>query len=444
MLPLQQFKDYIKKNALFLPEQKIVLAVSGGKDSVLMAQLFKLCNYNFSIAHCNFNLRADEAQRDESFVKLLASTFDVPFHITHFDTKVYAAEHQISTQMAARDLRYQWFEQVRVEGNYDYVAVAHHQNDSIETILLNLTRGTGISGMHGILPKRDKIIRPVLFLSRVEIDELVEENDINFVEDSSNESSKYARNKIRLNVIPHLREINPNLEETFAQNIIRFAETEEVLAAFVAQKRMEVVSQVNGNVCLSIEEIKALKPQKLIVFELLKPYHFTSKVVDELLNSLDKQTGTSFYSPTHSATINRDQVLISVLRDKDESTVKFLHPKDDCIIINGTKISLFYSESTLVENNPIKAFVDLDQLIFPLIVRFWQDGDKFMPLGMRNFKKLSDFFIDQKVPLPQKDKIPLLINGNGEIIWIAGFRTDNRYKVNATTKKVAIFELSNL
>ncbi|RZL40437.1 MAG: hypothetical protein EOP00_26650 [Pedobacter sp.] len=222
------------------------------------------------------------------------------------------------------------------------------------------------------------------------------------------------------------------------------AETEEVVAAFIAQKRLEVQKEINGDICLEINKIKALKPQKLIVFELLKPYHFSSKVVDELLNSLDKQTGTSFFSTTHSATINRDHVLISALRNKNESTVKFLHSNDDCLKVNGLKISLFYSESTLVENNAAKAFVDLEKLIFPLIVRFWQDGDKFMPLGMRNFKKLSDFFIDQKVPLPQKDKIPLLVNGNGEIIWVAGFRTDNRYKVNATTKKVAIFELSNL
>lgn len=444
MLPLQQFKDYIKKNALFTPQQKILLAVSGGKDSVLMAQLFKLCNYNFSIAHCNFNLRADEAQRDESFVRLLANSFDVQFYVTHFDTKGYAADHQISTQMAARDLRYQWFEQVRAEGNYDCVAVAHHQSDSIETLLLNLTRGTGISGMHGILPKRDRIIRPILFLSRLQIDELVEENDINFVEDSSNESSKYARNKIRLNVIPQLRDINPNLEETFAQNIIRFAETEEVLAAFIAQKRLEVVTEINGDICLAIHQIKDLKPQKLIVFELLKPYHFSSKVVDELLNSLDKQTGTSFYSATHCATINRNQILISALRDKNRIAVNFLHPKVEFVAINGLKISLFYSDSNLVENNALKAFVNLDKLIFPLIIRFWQDGDRFMPLGMQNFKKLSDFFIDQKIPLPQKDKIPLIVNGNGEIIWVAGLRTDNRYKVNATTKKVAIFELSNI
>ena len=444
MLPLQQFKDYIKKNALFTPQQKILLAVSGGKDSVLMAQLFKLCNYNFSISHCNFNLRADEAQRDESFVRLLANSFDVKFHVTHFDTKGYAVDHQISTQMAARDLRYQWFDQVRVEGNYDYVAVAHHQSDSIETLLLNLTRGTGISGMHGILPKRDKIIRPILFLSRVQIDELVEENDINFVEDSSNESSKYARNKIRLNVIPQLREINPNLEETFAQNIIRFAETEEVVNAFIAQKKLEVINEINGDICLAINKIKELKPQKLIVFELLKPYHFSSKVIDDLLNSLDKQSGTLFYSATHSATIDRDRVLISALRNEKEIDVQFLHPKDDYVIAGEAKISIFYTESTLIENNPLKAFVDLNQLIFPLIIRFWQDGDRFMPLGMRNFKKLSDFFIHQKVPLPQKAKIPIVVNGNGEIIWVAGFRTDNRYKVNVTTKKVAIFELSNL
>lgn len=443
MLPLQQFKDYIKKNALFNPQQKILLAVSGGKDSVLMAQLFKLCNYNFSIAHCNFNLRADEAQRDESFVKLLATTLDVPFYVTHFDTKTYASANQISTQMAARDLRYKWFEKVREEGNYDYVAIAHHQNDSIETLLLNLIRGTGISGMHGILPKRDKLIRPLLFLSRLQIDELIDKNNINFVEDSSNESSKYARNKIRLNVIPQLREINPNLEHTFAQNIIRFAQTEEILEQVIEQKRKEIAKHLNGDVYFDIVQLKALKPLELILFELLKPYHFTSTVVLELLDSLDKQSGTSFYSATHRATVNRADLIISALQEEKEFEHHFLHPKDECIIIDGIKISLFYSDSILVENNRNKAFVDVDKLIFPIIIRFRQDGDKFMPLGMKNFKKLSDFLINCKIPLPQKDKIPLVVNGNGDIIWVAGLRQDNRYKVNVTTKKVAIFELSN-
>jgi len=443
MLPLEQFTAYIKRNALFTKGDKILLAVSGGKDSVLLAQLFKLSNYKFSIAHCNFNLRGDEAQRDESFVKLLAATLDVPFYVTHFDTKGYANEHQISTQMAARDLRYQWFEKVRKEGGYDYIALAHHQNDSIETLLLNLTRGTGISGLHGILPKRDKLIRPLLFLSRQQIDDLIESENIAFVEDSSNETTKYARNKIRLNVIPQLRDINPNLEQTFAQNIKRFAETEEILRQVVEQKRDEIARVENGGVCFSIEQIKSLHPQKLLLFELLSPYHFTDSVIDEILESLTKQSGTSFYSSTHRATINRDDLMISALPKEKVLDHHFMHPQDEFVKVEGQKISLYYTDSNLVEDNCNKAFVDFDKLIFPLVIRFKQDGDRFMPLGMKQFKKLSDFLIGNKIPLPQKEKIPLLINGNGEIIWVAGLRQDNRYKVNATTKKVAIFELSN-
>jgi tRNA(Ile)-lysidine synthase len=445
MFPLQQFITYIKTNALFTSDDKILLAVSGGKDSVLMAQLFKLAGYDFSIAHCNFNLRADEAQRDETFVKLLAASLSVPFYVTHFNTKAYASEHHISTQMAARDLRYQWFEQIRLELGYNYIAVAHHQNDSIETLLLNLTRGTGISGMHGILPKRDKVIRPLLFLSRIQIDQIIEENSIDFVEDSSNELNKYARNKIRLNVIPQLREINPNLEHTFVHNIRRFKEIEELLSQVIANKRIEISKEVNGDVYFNIEKIKMLRPQQLILFELLKGYHFTNFVVDEILESLDKQSGTSFYSNTHRATINRVELIISPLPKITAFEHQVMHSNNESVVVAGQQlISLQYSSSNLIEQNLKKAFVDLDKLIFPLIIRFRQDGDKFMPLGMKHYKKLSDFLIDQKIPLPQKEKVPLLINGNGEIIWVAGLRQDNRYKVSATTKKVAIFELSYL
>ena len=442
MLPLAQFTTYIKKNALFAKEDKILLAVSGGKDSVLMVQLFKLAGYQFSIAHCNFNLRGEEAQRDEAFVKLLAASLAVPFHVVHFDTKAYAEKHQISTQMAARDLRYAWFEEVRQAEKYDCIALAHHQNDSIETLLLNLTRGTGISGMHGILPKRGKLVRPLLFLSRVEIDHLIEEHAISFVEDSSNGSTKYARNKIRLQVIPQLREINPNLEHTFAQNIARFAETEEVLQQVIAQTRASLIKEQGEEVYLSIEKIKALQPQKLLFFELLAPYHFTSTVVDEILNALAKQSGISFYSHSHRATINREEVIISIL-PKQQDQLVLMHPTDTSISIGGQIISLLYTDSAVIENNPNKAFVDLDKLIFPLVFRFRQDGDKFMPLGMKQYKKLSDFLIDEKVPLPKKEKVPLLLNGNGEMIWVAGLRQDNRYKVSTTTKKVAIFELLN-
>lgn len=442
MLPLQRFTDYIKQHQLFTKKEHILLAVSGGKDSVVMAQLFKLAGFNFSIAHCNFNLRADEAQRDEAFVKLLAEEMEVPFHVVHFDTKAFAEEQGISTQMAARQLRYDWFDELSKQHNYEYIAVAHHQNDAVETVLLNLVRGTGISGMHGILPKRGKIVRPLLFLSRQQIDDIIEEQRLPFVEDSSNLSSKYARNKIRLKVVPQLREINPNLEQTFAENIQRFAETERLLQNVVAQTRKQLFKQESGFISVEIEEIGKLNPQKLLLFELLKPFRFSDDVVDEIIHSLGKQSGTSFYSPSHRATIDRKQLMISPLVDKAEGLV-YLH-EAGIVDLADRKLSLHFSEDVRFNGEKSFAFVDASLLVFPLVVRYKQDGDKFKPLGMRSFKKLSDFFVDEKVPVPQKEKVPLLINGNGEMIWVVGMRQDERYKVSATTKKVAIFELSNL
>lgn len=442
MLPLQRFTDYIKQHQLFTKKEHILLAVSGGKDSVVMAQLFKLAGFNFSIAHCNFNLRADEAQRDEAFVKLLAEEMEVPFHVVHFDTKAFAEEQGISTQMAARQLRYDWFDELSKQHNYEYIAVAHHQNDAVETVLLNLVRGTGISGMHGILPKRGKIVRPLLFLSRQQIDDIIEEQHLPFVEDSSNLSSKYARNKIRLKVVPQLREINPNLEQTFAENIQRFAETEMLLQNVVAQTRKQLFKQESSFISVEIEEIGKLNPQKLLLFELLKPFRFSDDVVDEIIHSLGKQSGTSFYSPSHRATIDRKQLMISPLANKVEGLV-YLH-EAGAVDLADKKLSLHFSENVSFNGEKSFAFVDASLLVFPLIVRYKQDGEKFKPLGMRSFKKLSDFFVDEKVPVPQKEKVPLLINGNGEMIWVVGMRQDERYKVSATTKKVAIFELSNL
>lgn len=442
MLPVQQFTNHVLQHQLFEASDHVLLAVSGGKDSVLMTQLFKLAGFNFSIAHCNFNLRADESQRDELFVKMLAEEMQVPFHVVHFDTKSFSQAHKISTQMAARQLRYDWFEELREAHGYSHIAVAHHQNDAIETVLLNLVRGTGISGMHGILPKRGHLIRPLLFLSRQEIDQLVDEHHLAYVEDSSNLSSKYARNKIRLEVVPHLREINPNLEETFAENITRFAETEELLQQVVAQTRKQLFKEEVTGVSLLIKEVVNLKPQKLLVFELLKPFHFTSSVVDEILASLHKQSGTSFYSNTHQLIIDREKLLISPLSQACDE-IFYLHGEGEMSMDFGQQMKLKFTEREAFKGEKNIAYVDAELLIFPLVMRYRQDGDKFMPLGMKSLKKLSNFFVDEKVPLPEKAKVPLLINGNGEMIWVAGLRQDERYKVGATTKKVAIFELSN-
>jgi tRNA(Ile)-lysidine synthase len=437
MLPLKQFTDYISQQNLFNDHDHILLGVSGGKDSVLMAQLFKLAGFSFSIAHCNFNLRADESQRDEAFVKLLAQELQVPYHVTHFDTEGFAQQHKISIQMAARQLRYHWFEETRLRHKYQYIAVAHHQNDAIETVLLNLVRGTGISGMHGILPKRGSLIRPLLFLSRLQIDQIVDENQLPYVEDSSNESSKYARNKIRLQVVPLLRDINPNLEHTFEKNITRFKELELLLQQAVKQVFNHVRRDENGLLRISIEDVRRLSPKKLLFYELLKPFHFAEAVVDEILLSLEKLSGTSFYSPTHRLTIDRSELILSPINLNEE--LRYLHGEGVLQLNDQQSVSLSFTNVLTLKPDKNFAYIDADLLIFPLVIRYRQNGDRFKPLGMKSFKKLSDFFVDEKVPLPVKDRTPLLINGNGEIVWVVGMRQDERYKLSATTKKVAIF-----
>ena len=442
MLPIKRLQDFIEQHQLFSTGNRILLAVSGGKDSVLMVHLLKEMGVDIGIAHCNFNLRIDEAQRDEHFVKMLALSLDLPFYVTHFDTKKYAAENKISTQMAARDLRYNWFEEIRSTKRYDYVALAHHQNDAVETVLINLIRGTGISGLHGILPKRDKLIRPLLFLNREQINQLIEENKFDFVEDSSNLSSDYIRNKLRLNVIPQLKEINPHLENTFNENIERFAESETFLKLQVEQIARELVVEKADAVYITLRNIKALKPQKLLLFELLKKYGFTESLVEGIISSLDKQSGIKFFSASHQATINREDLVISKL-NFEICLHKMIHLSDSIFEFNKYQFKLAFSEEVKFEKDDKKIFVDEAVLQFPLILRNWQNGDKFIPLGMNRFKKLSDFFIDEKVPLHLKTSIPILINGNGEIIWIAGMRQDNRYKLTNSTKKVAIFELRN-
>lgn len=440
MLPLKQFQDFINQHELFARDNRILLAISGGKDSVLMLHLFKAIGVNIGVAHCNFNLRGDEAQRDENFVKMLSASLDVPCYLTHFDTKKYAAENKISTQMAARDLRYPWFEEIRVKYGYDLVASAHHQNDTVETMLINLTRGTGISGLHGILPKRQHLIRPLLFLNRNEIDEIIDKNHLDFVEDSSNQSTQYTRNKIRLGVIPKLKEINPDLEKTFTENAVRFAEVEAFLNTAVKKLAAKILQKKDDGVHIAIDEIVKLNPQRLLFFELLKPYGFTESVVQEILSHLNSLSGTHFFSSTHQAIINRDYLVIAE-KNVDSVFNEFIHPSTYNILFGKDDITLSFSSEIKFEVGHYKAFVNADKLIFPLIVRNWQNGDKFIPLGMRQLKKVSDYFIDEKVPIHLKATTPILVNGNGDIVWIVGMRQDNRYKLTAATKKVAIFEL---
>jgi len=443
MLPIGRFTHFISENHLFTPADRVLATVSGGMDSVLLAHLLKAAGYQFGVAHCNFQLRGDEANADQAFVKNLADELAVPFHDINFDTTQYAAERKISIQMAARELRYQWFSQISQHFGYDVIALAHHQNDAIETILLNLTRGTGIAGMHGILSKNGHIVRPLLFLKRDEIDNIIRKNDIPYREDSSNASAKYARNKIRLEVIPKLKELNPALEETFERNLQHFSELEMLLQKRLDELRKTLFISKGDDIYINIDTLKKLQPQKLLLYGLLQDYDFNESTVEDIISSLDKHSGRVFTSPAYTLVLDRKDLILSP--KQDEPLPVTIEPGNHEVHFGNYRLGILHDDSPLIiRDNPMAASVDADLLIYPLTLRSWQQSDYFYPLGMKTKKKLSDFFIGFKVPLNGKKQVPLLINGNGDMIWVGGYRPDNRYKVSAKTKKVTIFELTKL
>ncbi|OKS88428.1 tRNA lysidine(34) synthetase TilS [Mucilaginibacter polytrichastri] len=444
MLPLALFNAFAQQNSLFTRQSKIIAAVSGGMDSVLMAHLLHTGGYNFIIAHCNFQLRGDEALRDQTFSRQLAADLNVPFHTVNFDTTGYAAEHKLSIQMAARDMRYAWFEQLRQQLGFDVIALAHHQNDTIETILLNLTRGTGIAGLHGIQPKVGNLVRPLLCLTRDEVVASIKADKIAFVEDSSNASVKYARNKIRHEVVPKLKELNPNLENTFQDHLQHFNELEQLLEMQLDGLRETMFVRHQNEIHIPIAQLQKLKPQHLLIYGLLKPYGFNVTSVNDLIASLGKHAGRKFEAAEWSLIVDRDKVIISPVKIADTQLIA-VGEQAHGITFGNYRFNFLHTipPYTIVNNNNIAAF-DGGLLSYPLSIRTWQQGDYFYPLGMKTRKKLSDFFIAQKVPLHRKNQIPVLVNGNGDIIWIAGFRVDNRYKITPGTKKISIFELTEL
>jgi len=444
MLPSSRFLSFISEHRLLEPDKKVLLAVSGGRDSVLMVHLFNAAGLNFSIAHCNFGLRGEESEGDEAFVRQLASDMEVPFHIKRFDTAQFAAENNLSIQMAARELRYNWFEEVRRQNKYDCIALAHHASDVTETMLLNLVRGTGIAGLHGILPKRGRLIRPMLFLDREEVSTIVEALGISFREDSSNLSSKYARNKIRLEVVPKLKELNQGLDLTFGKNSRRFAQVEDFLNKEVQQLRKKIFKQFPSSfIEIRLSDLKELNPRELLLFELFRPFGFSEAVLDDLVSCWDGEAGKMFTSPGYLLLLDRDKLILEPREVLPQS--EMLWPAGtSSLSYQKLKLSSTVSLSGItLKANPDKAFFDEGLLQYPLKLRQWEEGDYFFPFGMSGRKKLSDFFRELKIPVTQKSKVPLLVNGNGDILWVIGFRSDNRYKVSSETKKVITFERSS-
>ena len=431
-----KIQNYIIEKSLFSKENKLILGISGGADSVCLMHLLLELDYNFELAHCNFNLRGDESNEDEIFVRKLAKEYQLELHVKHFDTQNYANENKVSVQMAARDLRYAWFYDLLLSENAKYIAIAHHANDDIETFFINLVRGSGLKGLLGIKAKIDSIVRPLMAVSRAEIEQFLKKNDISFREDSSNTSLKYLRNKIRHELMPLLTEMNPSIQKTISDEIKVLEGVAEVYYKQIEWVKKEMIQNEEATIQLKISDLLALKPINNYLYELLKPYGFST--IDRIVESLKGQSGKQFLSSTHKLLVDREFIFISELDIK----------QNELIIIQETTnsikspIHLNFSKSDNIKwkDDLSSAQVDFEKLQFPLTLRKWKDGDKFIPLGMKTFKKLSDFFIDNKFSLLDKNKQWLLCSGK-DVVWVVGHRIDNRYKLESKTKKVYIAQL---
>ncbi len=435
---VERFKNFISENNLIPAGSTVLLSVSGGIDSMVMAELFRAGGYKFAIAHCNFHLREEESDDDSLFVAEYAKQNNLTFHLEEFKTNDYAAHHKISVQMAARELRIAWLEKIVEKYGYQCYATAHHQDDQIETLLINLLRGCGISGLHGILPKKGRLVHPLLFTNRKEIEEYAMKNNISFREDSSNIRRDYLRNKIRHILVPALHEIEPSYRQVFQENIERFRQVESIYKKSIQSVTSSMISEKGEQVKISLKSITTLDPAESYLFEILSSYGFNFSDVKSILKSLNKQSGKTFLSGTHRLVKDRDYLIIEKRNDKVFNAQELLIEKDLKIVYDP--IRLEFDHLTQGEEMPVNidknlAFIDNDKLSYPLILRKWKKGDHFYPLGMRGKKLISDFMIDKKLTVFEKEKLWLLLSGN-QIVWIVGHRIDNRFKVTGKTKDI--------
>ncbi len=438
---ISQFLNFIEENNLISKDEMTLLTVSGGIDSVVMCELFFRSELKFGIAHCNFKLRGDESDGDAQFVKEIAIRYEVPFYSIEFETYKIAKELGISTQMAARDLRYEWFEEIRSENGYQKIATAHHRDDQLETFFINLIRGTGLSGLHGINPKQGKLIRPLLFATRKEIESLLKKHQLKYREDSSNASNKYLRNKIRHQLLPVLEKIDPAYLKIFEANIKRFGESEEIYMQQIKMVRDRIVTRKGKEFFIPIIELKKLKPISTYLFEIIREFGFSFSMCEDIIKSLDNESGKQFYSETHRLLKDRSFLIIRKIELESEKLI--YHIEENIGLIEEPvklKLDKFIKDD---EFNIIRAdnfaSIDYEKLKFPLLLRKWEEGDYFYPLGNNFRKKLSDFFIDRKLSLFEKEDCWLLCSGK-DIVWVIGWQLDNRFKITSKTKKIIQIE----
>lgn len=425
-------RQYIVENQLLADYSKVIVGVSGGADSVALLDILYTLKYECVIAHCNFHLRGEESNRDAFFVEELCQKYNLKYERIDFDTEAYAEMNSISIEMAARELRYNWFEQIRSIHLADRIVVAHHRDDSVETILLNLVRGTGIRGLTGISPQNGYVVRPLLCLSRKEIVDYLDERNINYVDDSTNSEDLYTRNKIRLNIIPMLETINPSARESIIRTAEHLSQVEAIYKFYIDQVKSDIF---NDNQIDIQKLVRYIEPEA-VLYEILSPFGFNPATINLIFESLLSQSGKIFYSATHKLVRDRD---VFIIKEKENLIIDTytLHGNDTEITFPvHMRIDTIKNDDTFViEKDKNIIYLDKSKITYPLIIRRWKIGDWFVPFGMKGKKKLSDYFTDNKYSIFDKEEAWLLCSAD-KILWLIGERADNRFRVETTTTEI--------
>jgi len=434
---LSKLKNHLDIALPFLRERKLLVAVSGGLDSMVLSDLLRLLNYEISIAHCNFNLRGNESDGDEDFIAQYAEENNLHFFVTRFDTITFASDHKLSIQVAARQLRYLWFDELLRENNVDHLLTAHHLDDSIETFLINLTRGTGLEGLMGIPHQNGKIIRPLLPFTRDEILAYAKENNVQWREDSSNASNKYLRNKLRHDVVPLLKGLNPTFADSFRQTLANLQQSRSLVEDASVLVYKQVVSEKENQKHFDIRQLKRMPNYKSYLYQWLSPFGFTAW--EDIYALADAQSGKYIVSINFRLLKHRDVLILEPLAEGTDEVFEIPYGQEQI----NEPISLSLSITQTINKNATKKsiFVDNQLINYPLILRKWKDGDYFCPSGMNGQrKKISKFFKDEKFSLSEKENTWLLCSGE-EVIWIVGHRADERFKVRGNTNTILKIEV---
>jgi tRNA(Ile)-lysidine synthase len=438
---LKNFLSFIKQHELFTHQQNLLVACSGGVDSMVLCDLLRQHQYNFAMAHCNFRLRGNESNADEQLVKHYAVLHGITVHVTHFDTDEYAAEKKLSIQLAARELRYQWFDDLLNEYNYDYLLTAHHAGDNTETVLMNFFKGTGIHGITGIALKRDKIVRPLLFAAKKEIVEYAGHHGISWREDASNASDKYARNFFRNRIIPQVEEMIPNASGNVNETIKHLQDAELLYLQAIEFHRRQLLESRKQEIHIPVAKFAAVVPFETIAYELLKPFGFKAHQVGEIRQLLQAETGRYIACDTHRIIKNRRWLIIAPLAANDAENIVIDEEDKKVLFPNGT-LQITNSLNKEFSKDLLTVTLDAKKLAYPLLLRKWKTGDYFYPLGMPKKKKIARFMIDQKLSATDKEKLWVLVSSN-KIVWVVGHRIDDRFKITDVTKEVLKIRVEN-